>query len=86
MTRNALFKRAIDGLMILSVAACLWVFDLDKVLGLVFTWEQFRNWDTVVMMPGWAYAHGLHLNMDIKPLRDGGHRFDHPPRAGPGRL
>jgi hypothetical protein len=43
----------------------LWVPDIQKALGRVFVWDQFRNWDALIMLPGWAYIHGLGLNTDI---------------------
>ena len=47
------------------LALSLWVPDVQKVLGRVFAWDQFRNWDSSIMLPGWAYTQGQGLNTDI---------------------
>jgi hypothetical protein len=47
------------------LAASLWVPQAQKVLGRVYVWDQWRNWDASIMLPGWASLHGLGLNTDI---------------------
>jgi len=65
MENRKILKWCVDGIIPVLLIACLWAPDIQKVLGRVFVWDQFRNWDALMMLPGWAYTHGLGLNTDI---------------------
>jgi hypothetical protein len=60
-----ILRYCFDAGIILLLVLSLWVPDIQKVLGRVLVWDQFRNWDGLIMLPGWAYTHGLGLNTDI---------------------
>jgi len=65
MWQNKILRNLFDAGVLLLLALSLWVPDVQKVLGRVFVWDQFRNWDGLIMLPGWAYTHGMGLNTDI---------------------
>ncbi len=65
MEKQKILKWCVDGAIVLLLIACLWVPDIQRVLGRVFVWDQFRNWDALIMLPGWGDTQGQGLNMDI---------------------
>jgi len=65
MEKRKFLKYCVDALVPVLLIACLWVPDVQKALGRVFVWDQFRNWDSLMMLPGWGYLHGQGLNTDI---------------------
>jgi hypothetical protein len=65
MEKQRVLRWCIDGVFAVLLISCLWVPDVQKALGRVFVWEQFRNWDAAIMMPGWAYLNHDGLNSNI---------------------
>jgi hypothetical protein len=57
--------RLFDFLNLSAAFAVLWVWDLQAVVVSAFGNDRFYHVDSFLMAPGWAYANGLALNMDI---------------------
>ena len=60
-----LASRWVDVLVPVSVIILLWPTDMAKLLAHIFAWDNFFHLDFFVMSPGWAYLHGLSIDMDI---------------------
>ena len=65
MEKRKILKFCLEGTIPILLVLCLWVPDVQKVLGRVFVWDQFRNWDTTIMLPGWGCILKEVLNTDI---------------------
>ena len=62
---GAVSKRWVDALLVTLVIILLWPADITKLLAHVFVWDYFYHLDGLAMYPGWAYLHGLALDMDV---------------------
>jgi len=58
-------RRWFDILLPVLMVILLWPADMHKMLAHIFAWDNFFHFDFFVMSPGWAYLHGLHINMDV---------------------
>lgn len=58
-------KKCFDVALPLLVVILLWPANFEKLLAHIYTWDNFFHLDFFVMSPGWAYLHGLSINMDV---------------------
>jgi hypothetical protein len=62
---TSLLMRWVDVLVPVVVVLLLWPPDMTKLLAHIFAWDSFFHLDFFVMAPGWAYLHGLSIDMDV---------------------
>lgn len=58
-------SRWFDGIIVIGVLILLWPTDITKLLAHIFVWDNCFHLDYFVMSPGWAYLHGVAIDVDV---------------------
>lgn len=65
LSRSVNLMRVLSGLFVLFIFLLIYTPNPEGVVARIFMGEQFHHWDSFVMGPGWAYASGSILNVEV---------------------